>query len=45
MTSDGDVIQSNVVFLGVLGHLQKNKWYQWIPGDILHQKQDFVFQN
>ena len=32
-------------FLGLLAHLEKNKWHHWIPGDILHQKQVFVFQN
>ena len=44
MTPNGNVIQSNVIF-GVLDHVQKNKWHHLIPGNILHQKQAFVFQN
>ena len=38
-----NVIQSNVFFGGVLDHVQKNEWHNWIPRDILHQKQVFVF--
>ena len=48
MTPNGDVIQSNVIFFfgggGVLDHVQKHKWHHWIPGDILHHKQVFVFK-
>ena len=44
ITSNGGVIEQNAIFVSS-SRRRENIWHHWIPGNILHHKNSFIFQN